>query len=83
MATILYVGRLNRRLPESEAEKLRMIADSVADARMVMAAVPDAGNPEPLNAAQKTVIVPAPEQPSPSPGVIGRKAEAKATRRRG
>jgi hypothetical protein len=94
---ILYAARLQRRLPENDRQKRDAIAESLADARLILGAVAEADKAEkagnafpalpapagPLNAVQKTVMVPAPEQPHPSPGLIGRKAEAKAARRRG
>jgi hypothetical protein len=76
ITAILYAARFQRRVPESEAEKRRTIADALADARLVVELVGEGHIP----AAEAE-----PEQPPPSPGTIGRRpeAEAKATRRRG
>jgi hypothetical protein len=67
LTAILYAARLQRRVPETEAEKRATIAASLADARLIVAGVEDRATPE---------------QPPPSPGTIGRIAEAKAVRRR-
>ena len=75
IAAILYAARLQRRVPESDAEKRRTITDALADARLIVAAV--------LTETDSPVTLPEPEQPPPSPGTIGRIADAKATRRRG
>jgi hypothetical protein len=75
---ILYAARLQRRLPENERQKREAIAESLADATLILGAVS-----ETLNGVEKKDMVPAPEQPPPSPGTIGRRAEAKAARRRG
>ena len=77
LTAILYAARLQRRVPESDAEKRRTIADALADARLIVAAV--------LTEADSPVTVPEPEQPPPSPGNnrADTKADAKATRRRG
>ena len=69
LTAILYAARSARRVPESDAEKHRAIAESYADAKLITAAV--------------LADVATPEQPPPSPGTIGRIAEARATRRRG
>jgi hypothetical protein len=89
LTAILYAARYQRRVPESEAEKCRTIAESLADARLILAAVTEdeAAGPigvigeDPAILSQFTVATP--ELLPPSPGTIGRKAEAKATRRRG
>jgi hypothetical protein len=73
LTAILYAARLQRRVPESDAEKRRAIADALADAKLILAAVV-----EDTRSATAT-----PKQPPPSPGTIGRIADAKATRRRG
>ena len=73
ITAILYAARLSRRVPETEAEKRGTIAASVADARLIVAAVNE-------DEAARPIM---PEQPPPSPGTIGRNAEAKAPRRRG
>jgi hypothetical protein len=73
LTAILYAARLQRRVPESDAEKRRAIADALADAKLILAAVV-----EDTRSATAT-----PKQPPPSPGAIGRIADAKATRRRG
>jgi hypothetical protein len=75
IAATLYAARLQRRVPESDAEKRRTIADALADARLIVAAV--------LTETDSAATLPEPEQPPPSPGTIGRIADAKATRRRG
>jgi hypothetical protein len=69
LTAILYGARLQRRVPETEAEKRATIAACLADAKLIAAAVRE-------DEAE-------PEQPPPSPGTIGRIADAKATRRRG
>jgi hypothetical protein len=73
ITAILYAARYQRRVPETDAEKRGTIAASVADARLIVEAVNEDSRP----------TVATPEQPPPSPGIIGRKAEAKAPRRRG
>jgi hypothetical protein len=77
LTAILYAARFQRRVPESEAEKHRTIADAIADAKLILAA---ASMTQPRAVAD---ILATPEQPPPSPGTIGRIADAKATRRRG
>ena len=80
LTAILYAARFQRRVPESEAEKHRTILESLADARLIAAVVAEE------DAALNYFLKPTeatPEQPPPSPGTIGRKADAKATRRRG
>jgi len=74
MTTILYAARFQRRVPESDAEKRRTIADAAADARIIL---------DVLTENESAPNVAAPTQPPPSPGTIGRIADAKATRRRG
>jgi hypothetical protein len=69
LTAILYAARWQRRAPETEADRERTIAASLADAKLIVAAVRE--------------DVATPEQPPPSPGTIGRSAEAKAPRRRG
>jgi hypothetical protein len=69
LTAVLYAARWQRRVPESEAEKHGTIAACLADAKLIAVAVRE-------DAAE-------PEQPPPSPGTIGRIADAKATRRRG
>jgi hypothetical protein len=39
ITAILYAGRLQRRLPETEAQKLSTMQESCADARLILAAV--------------------------------------------
>ena len=73
ITAILYGARYQRRVPETDAEKRGTIAASVADARLIVAAVNE-------DEAARPIM---PEQPPPSPGTIGRNAEAKAPRRRG
>jgi hypothetical protein len=74
LTAILYAARFQRRVPESDAEKRRTIADALADARLIVSVLTESDSPAKLAT---------PEQPPPSPGTIGRKADAKATRRRG
>jgi hypothetical protein len=69
LTAVLYAARLQRRVPESEAEKHGTIAACLADAKLIAVAV-----------REDAVEL---EQPPPSPGTIGRIADAKATRRRG
>jgi hypothetical protein len=74
ITAILYAGRLQRRLPENAAQKLATMQESRNDARLILAAVDESS---PLSPAAL------PEQPqSPPPGVIGRYADVKASRRR-
>ena len=69
LTAILYAARSQRRVPESDAEKHRAIADAYADAKLITAAV--------------LADVATPEQPPPSPGnQTGVLAEAKEGRRR-
>jgi hypothetical protein len=76
MTTILYAARLQRRVPESEAEKRGTIVACLADAIRIEAIVSDY-EAEPEYVAE-------PKQPPPSPGNnTGVLAEVKATRRRG
>jgi hypothetical protein len=74
ITAILYAARIQRRVPESDAEKRRTIAEALADARLIVDVLTESDSP---------VTFPKPEQPPPSPGTIGRIADAKATRRRG
>jgi ornithine cyclodeaminase/alanine dehydrogenase-like protein (mu-crystallin family) len=82
ITAILYAARLQRRVPETVAEKNRAIAESVVDARLIVAATIDE-EPD-IRSTLVRLLEAEPEQPPPSPGMIGRTtAEAKATRRRG
>ena len=82
ITAILYAARLQRRVPETFAEKNRAIAESVVDARLIVAATIDE-EPD-IRSTLVRLLEAEPEQPPPSPGMIGRTtAEAKATRRRG
>ena len=82
ITAILYAARLQRRVPETDAEKRGTIAASVADAKLIMAATVDE-EPD-IRSTLARLLEAEPEQPPPSPGTIGRTiAEAKATRRRG
>ena len=81
LTAILYAARLNRRVPETDAEKRGTIAASVADARLIMAAA--IGEEPDIRSTLSRLLEAEPEQPPPSPGTIGRKAEATAPRRRG
>jgi hypothetical protein len=74
LTAILYAGRYQRRVPESDAEKRGTIAAALADAKLIL---------ELLTETPPSPILTEPEQPPPSPGTIGRIADAKATRRRG
>ena len=83
ITAILYGARLQRRVPETEAEKRGAIAASIADAKLIVAATADE---EPDTRPTLARLLEAtPKQPlPPSPGMIGRSiADAKATRRRG
>ena len=83
LTAILYAARLQRRVPETEAEKRGAITASITDARLIMAAIADE---EPDTRSTLARLLEAtPKQPlPPSPGMIGRTiADAKATRRRG
>ena len=73
MTAIIYAARLQRRVPETEGEKRATIAASLHDAKLILVAV-DEDN--------ALFMEPTLEQPPPSPGTIGRIAEAKAVRRR-
>jgi len=81
LTAILYAARLSRRVPETSGEKQRAIAESVVDARLIVAATVDE-EPD-IRSTLARLLEAEPEQPPPSPGTIGRIAEAKATRRRG
>ena len=81
IAAILYGARLSRRVPETSGEKQRAIAESVVDARLIVEATVDE-EPD-IRLTLSRLLEAEPEQPPPSPGTIGRKAEAMATRRRG
>jgi hypothetical protein len=70
LTAIIYAARLQRRVPESMSEKRATIAASLVDAMLILEVAND-------DAAATT-----PELPPPSPGTIGRIAEAKAVRRR-
>jgi hypothetical protein len=83
ITAILYAARLSRRVPETTAEKNRAIAESVVDARLIVAATVDE-EPDIRSTLSRLLEAEPPEQPPPSPGIIGRTtADAKATRRRG
>lgn len=83
MAAILYASRFQRRVPETTAEKNRAIAESVVDARLIVAATVDE-EPDIRLTLSRLLEAEPPEQPPPSPGnKTGVFAEAKATRRRG
>jgi hypothetical protein len=69
LTAILYGARYQRRLPETDAQRRQAIAEALEDAKLILAAV--------------LAGVATPKQPPPSPGIIGRKAVAKAPRRRG
>ena len=71
LTAILYAARLQRRVPETDAEKLGTIAACLTDAKLIVSAV------------NEDAIFSPPDHPLPSPGIIGRKADAMGTRRRG
>ncbi len=82
LTAILYAARLSRRVPETSGEKQRAIAESAVDARLIVAATVDE-EPD-IRRTLSRLLEAEPEQPPPSPGIIGRTtAEAKAPRRRG
>lgn len=82
ITAILYGARYFRRVPETEAEKQRAIAESIVDAKLIMAATTDE-EPD-IRSTLSRLLEAEPEQPPPSPGnKTGVFAEAKATRRRG
>ena len=81
LTAILYAARLSRRVPETSGEKQRAIAESVVDARLIVEAT--VGEEPDIRSTLARLLEAEPEQPPPSPGTIGRIAEAKATRRRG
>jgi hypothetical protein len=83
LTAILYAARLQRRVPESVVEKHRTIAESYADAMLIVAGVQDRHEADDIRSTLARLLEAEPEQPPPSPGTIGRIAEAKATRRRG
>ena len=62
MTAILYAARFQRRVPESDAEKRRTIADALADARTIL---------EVLTENESASKVAEPTQPLPSPGITG------------
>jgi hypothetical protein len=72
ITAILYGARLQRRVPETSGEKQRAIAESVVDARLIVAATVDE-EPD-IRSTLARLLEAEPEQP---PGLI------KATRRRG
>jgi hypothetical protein len=84
ITAILYAARLSRRVPESVVEKHRTIAESYADAMLIVAGVQDRHEADDIRLTLARLLEAEPEQPPPSPGTIGRTtADAKATRRRG
>jgi len=77
LTAILYAARLQRRMPETEAEKQATIFASLADAKRIAATVSD------YEAEPPEYVAEPPEQPPPSPGnKTGAIAEATAVRRR-
>ena len=72
VTAILYAGRMTRRVPETPRERREAIAECMDDAIAILAATV----PPEAEAAE-------PDPPPPSPGIIGRKVEVKAARRRG
>ncbi len=84
ITAILYAARLSRRVPETSGEKQRAIAESVVDARLIVEATTEDEDGADFRLTMSRLLEAEPEQPPPSPGIIGRTtAEAKATRRRG
>ena len=84
LTAILYAARLQRRVPETSGEKQRAIAESVIDARLIVEATTEDEDGADFRLTMSRLLeAEPPEQPPPSPGIIGRIAEAKATRRRG
>ena len=84
ITAILYGARLSRRVPETSGEKQRAIAESVVDARLIVEATTEDEDGADFRLTMSRLLEAEPEQPPPSPGMIGRTtAEAKATRRRG
>jgi hypothetical protein len=84
ITAILYAARLQRRVPETSGEKQRAIAESVVDARLIVEATTEDEDGADFRLIMSRLLEAEPEQPQPSPGIIGRTtAEAKATRRRG
>jgi hypothetical protein len=84
ITAILYAARLQRRVPESVVEKHRTIAESYADAMLIVAGVQDRHEADDIRSTLARLLEAEPEQPPPSPGIIGRTtADAKAPRRRG
>jgi hypothetical protein len=82
LTAILYAARLQRRVPESVVEKHRTIAESMVDAMLILESIVDEDGAD-FRLSMSRLLEAEPEQPPPSPGTIGRIAEAKATRRRG
>jgi hypothetical protein len=75
LTAILYGARYQRRVPESDAEKHRMIAEAATDATLIVELL--TGRDSSRNVGNT------PEQPPPSPGnQTGVLAEAKEGRRR-
>jgi hypothetical protein len=83
ITAILYGARYFRRVPESEGEKRGTITAAIIDAKLILAATTEAEEPDIRRTLARLLEAEPPEQPPPSPGTIGRIAEAKATRRRG
>jgi len=83
LTAIIYAARYFRRVPESVVEKHRTIAESVVDARLIVAATVDE-EPDIRLTLSRLLEAEPPEQPPSSPGnKTGVLAEVKATRRRG
>jgi len=85
ITAILYAARLSRRVPETVIEKHRTIAESYADAMLIVAGVQDRHEADDIRSTLARLLeADPPEQPPPSPGnKTGVLADAKATRRRG
>ena len=66
ITAILYAARLQRRVPETSGEKQRAIAESVVDARLIVAATVDE-EPD-IRLTLSRLLEAEPEQPPPSPG---------------
>ena len=83
LTAILYAARWQRRVPETAAEKQRAIAESYADAKLIVVSTTEDEDGAAFRLEMSRLLAATPEQPPPSPGTIGRKADVKATRRRG
>jgi hypothetical protein len=83
ITAIIFAARLSRRVPETSGEKRRTIAESMVDAMLILEVTVEDEDGADFRLSMSRLLEAEPEQPPPSPGTIGRIAEAKATRRRG